>query len=51
MLGDNGATDMASLLTGIRGTVLGVTRATDHVLWWVGWHSGGADRARMARTR
>jgi hypothetical protein len=42
---------MASLLTGIRGTVQGVIGATDHVLWWVSWHSGGADRARAARAR
>jgi hypothetical protein len=37
---------MASLLTGIRGTVQGVIGATDHVLWWVRWHTGGADGAR-----
>ena len=40
---------MASLLTGIRGTVQGVIGATDHVLWWVSWHTGGADRTRTAK--
>jgi hypothetical protein len=37
---------MTSLLNGIRGTVQGVIGATDHVLWWVGWHTG----AECART-
>ena len=37
---------MASLLTGIRGTVQGVIGATDHLLWWVSWHTGGPDGAR-----
>jgi hypothetical protein len=37
---------MASLLTSIRGTVQGVIGATDHVLWWVSWHTGGPDAAR-----
>ncbi len=37
---------MTSLLTGIRGTVQGVIGATDHVLWWVSWHTGGGDRVR-----
>ena len=40
---------MASLLTGIRGTVQGVIGATDHMLWWVSWHTGGADRTRAAK--
>jgi hypothetical protein len=40
---------MASLLTGIRGTVQGVIGATDHVLWWVSWHTGGADRVRAVK--
>ena len=31
---------MVSILTGIRGTVQGVIGATDHVLWWVSWHTG-----------
>jgi hypothetical protein len=39
---------MASLLTGIRGTVQGVIGATDHVLWWVSWHTG-ASGARAAK--
>jgi hypothetical protein len=37
---------MASLLNGIRGTVQGVLGATDHVLWWVSWRTGGPDGAR-----
>jgi hypothetical protein len=37
---------MASLLTGIRGTVQGVIGATDHVLWWVSWHTGRPGGAR-----
>jgi hypothetical protein len=37
---------MTSLLNGIRGTVQGVIGATDHVLWWLGWHTG----AECART-
>ena len=32
---------MMSMLTGIRGTVQGVIGATDHVLWWVSWRTGG----------
>ena len=39
---------MASFLTGIRGTVQGMIGATDHVLWWVGWHTGG-DGPRVAK--
>ena len=42
---------MASLLTGIRGTVQGVIGATDHVNWWVSWHTGGTDGARDAVKR
>ena len=37
---------MTSLMIGIRGTVQGMIGATDHVLWWVGWHTG----AECART-
>jgi len=37
---------MLSLLTPIRGTVQGVLGATDHVLWWVSWRTGGPDGAR-----
>ena len=40
---------MASLLTGIRGTVQGVIGATDHLLWWVSWHTGAADSVRPAK--
>ena len=32
---------MTSLLTSIRGTVQGMIGATDHLLWLVGWHTGG----------
>jgi hypothetical protein len=31
---------MVSILTSIRGTVHGVIGATDHVVWWVSWHTG-----------
>jgi hypothetical protein len=37
---------MTSFLNGIRGTVQGVIGATDHVIWWVSWHTGGPDGAR-----
>ena len=37
---------MASLLNSIRGTVQGALGATDHVLWWVNWRTGGSDAAR-----
>ena len=40
---------MASLLTGIRGTVQGVIGATGHLLWWVSWHTGAADSVRPAK--
>jgi len=40
---------MSSLLTGIRGTVQGVIGATEHVLWWVSWHTGGTGRTRAAK--
>jgi hypothetical protein len=40
---------MASLLTGIRGTLQGVIGATDHVLWWMSWHTGGPDSARAVK--
>jgi hypothetical protein len=39
---------MTSLLNGIRGTVQGVIGATDHVLWWVSWHTG-AESARAPK--
>jgi hypothetical protein len=42
---------MSSLLGNIRGTVQGVIDATDHVLWWVSWHSGRIDAARRAPER
>ena len=42
---------MTSLLNGIRGTVQGVLGATDHVLWWVSWHSGRSDAVRPAPER
>ena len=40
---------MASLLTGIRGTVQGVIGATDHVLWWVSWRTGAPDGVRAVK--
>ena len=40
---------MTSLLGSIRGTVQGVIGATDHVLWWVSWHTGGPDAARALK--
>jgi hypothetical protein len=42
---------MTSLLDSIRGTVQGVIGATDHVLWWVSWHTGGAKAVRTAPDR
>ncbi len=40
---------MSSLLSGIRGTVQGVIGATDHVLWWVSWHTGAAAGVRTVK--
>jgi hypothetical protein len=40
---------MVSLLTGIRGTVQGVIGATDHVLWWVSWHTGAVGPRTVKR--
>jgi len=40
---------MMSLLSGIRGTVQGVIGATDHVLWWVSWHTRGAEGVRAVK--
>ena len=42
---------MSSLFGSIRGTVQGVIGATDHLLWWVRWHTGGAKAARTAPER
>jgi hypothetical protein len=43
-------TDMSSsLLNGIRGTVQGVIGATDHVLWWVSWHTGAPAGVRALK--
>ena len=47
--GDKRAAEMESLLTSIRGTVQGVIGATDHMLWWVSWHTGDADRTRVVK--
>ena len=40
---------MTSLFGSIRGTVQGLIGATDHVLWWVRWHTGRTDATRPAR--
>jgi hypothetical protein len=37
---------MASVLESVRGTVQGVLAASRHVLWYVDWHSRGAEAAR-----
>ena len=42
---------MSSLLQGIRGTVQGVIGATDHVVWWVRWHTGDPQGVRAAPER
>ncbi|MEA2134985.1 MAG: hypothetical protein QOC68_2894 [Solirubrobacteraceae bacterium] len=42
---------MTSLLGSIRGTVQGVIGATDHMLWWVSWHTRGGNAVRTAPDR
>jgi hypothetical protein len=32
---------MASLITGVRGTVQGVVAASRHALWYLDWRTGG----------
>ncbi len=42
---------MSSLFGSIRGTVQGVIGATDHLLWWVSWHTGAAEAVRTVPER
>ena len=42
---------MSSLFGNIRGTVQGVIGATDHLLWWVSWHTGAAKAVRTVPER